>query len=265
MTFQPVIPFGGPAGWAFLNRTIERQREAMANSAPVQRDETYFAEKIPDVSTASDLVSDRRLLNVALKAFGLENDLSNKFFVQQVLESRSLEEGSLANRLSDKRYLALNKAFGFGDFSTPRTRLSDFPEEILTRFREKTFANSVGEQDPNLRLALEFKAEIGRIVEGETNQDLIWYKVLGSRPLRQVVEVALGLPQGIGAGNIDQQLRLYKARLNTVFGSEQLSQFVDPDNAERMIQHFLARSQIGSLPGSLGSQSVALKLLQNSA
>lgn len=263
--FQPVIPFGGAAGWAFLNRTIDRQREAMAAAPSFKRDESYFAENIAKINTATDLVSDRRLLSVALKAFGLESDIDNRFFVQRVLESPSLDEQSLANRLSDKRYLALNKAFGFGDFATPRTQISDFPDEILTRFREMEFASAVGDQDPNLRLALEFQAEVGQAVEGGTDTDLAWYKILGSRTLRQVVGVALGVPQTFAGDNLDQQLRLYKARFDTVFGSEDLSQFADPENTERLIQLFLAQSQIGAVSGRLGPGSVALQLLQTSA
>ena len=50
---------------------------------------------------------------VALGAFGLQDDLPNRFFIQKVLEGGTLSTDSLANKLSDPRYAALAKAFGF--------------------------------------------------------------------------------------------------------------------------------------------------------
>lgn len=66
MTFQPVIPYGGMAGWAFLQRTQSAQQEAFDDNPVIQRDTEYFLKNIGKISTAEDLVNDRRLLSVAL-------------------------------------------------------------------------------------------------------------------------------------------------------------------------------------------------------
>jgi len=263
MSFQPVIPFGGFAGWAFLNRTLERQQDALIATPTIRRQEEYFASNISKVTSASDLVSDRRLLQVSLRAFGLEEDIENRAFIQRVLEGGSLKEDSLANKLSDKRYLELTKAFGFGDFSTPRTQLSDFSQEILDRFRQKTFVAAIGDQNPDLRLALDFQSEIGEIANLDTESDLAWYKILGSKPMRQVVEVALGVPVGLGAGDLDQQLRLYKERMRQVLGSDDLTQFTNKEKVDRLVQIFLARAELGDISTVSNSRNVALTLLQN--
>jgi hypothetical protein len=61
-------------------------------------------------------VGDRRLLEVALGAFGLDDDIRNRFFIRKVLEEGTTSPSRrFANRLSDKRYLALAETFGFGD------------------------------------------------------------------------------------------------------------------------------------------------------
>ena len=125
MTYAPVVPFGGLAGWAFLTRTREAQKTAFASSPAVQRDEAYFRDRIGGISSAEELVSDRRLLSVALGAFGLEDDINNRYFIRKVLEDGTLDPKALGNKLADKRYLELSKAFGFGDYATPRTKLSD--------------------------------------------------------------------------------------------------------------------------------------------
>ena len=118
MSFQPTIPLGGVAGWTFLKRTLATQKSAHAASSQLDREAIYFREKIGTIKTAEDLVADRRLLRVALGAFGLSGDLNNRFFIRKVLESSALDTKSLANKLSDKRYGELSPAFGFGTFAT---------------------------------------------------------------------------------------------------------------------------------------------------
>ena len=88
MTFQPVIPFGGNAGWSFLQRTLESQQATFEKGTVLRRDVDYFRENIGNISTAADLVADRRLLNVALGAFGLDDDLPNKAFIQKTCKGR---------------------------------------------------------------------------------------------------------------------------------------------------------------------------------
>ena len=78
MSFQPVLPLAGYAGWSFLKRTMARQQVAQQASPVQQRDEAYFREKIGKVTTAEQLVSDKRLLRISLTAFGLEADLISK-------------------------------------------------------------------------------------------------------------------------------------------------------------------------------------------
>ena len=127
MSFQPIIPLSGLAGWNFLNRTMDTQRTAFENSPTIKRDTDYFREKIGEISSAKDLVADRRLLGVALGAFGLEADIGNKYFVQKILEDGTLDPEALGNKLADKRYLAMAETFGFGDNAVPLAKLLGLP------------------------------------------------------------------------------------------------------------------------------------------
>lgn len=175
MSFQPVLPLGGLAGWGFLKRTMERQ-QAVQQAAPVQkRDEAYFREKIGKIDTAEQLVSDKRLLRIALTAFGLEADVNSKAFVQKILEGGTLKEGSLANKLADKQYQKFSAAFGFGDFSVPRTKISTFPDEILTQFRARSFEAAVGTQNNTYRLALNAERELPILAARPISDTAKWY------------------------------------------------------------------------------------------
>lgn len=109
--FQPVLPLSGLPGWVLLNRTLESQTQAFNASPQIVRDTDYFVENIANVRSAEDLVSDRRLLTVALGAFGLDEDINNRALIQKVLEDGTADPASLANRLADDRYARFSEAF----------------------------------------------------------------------------------------------------------------------------------------------------------
>ncbi len=160
MTFAPVIVSGGVAGWSFLTWTFESQRAAFAQDPAIRREVDYFRAEIGKVRTAEALVADRRLLRVALTAFGLEADINSRAFVQKVLEGGVLKPEALANRLADKRYSDFARAFGFGDMPVPNTALSDFADRILARSEARRFETAVGERDGTMRLALNARREL---------------------------------------------------------------------------------------------------------
>ena len=263
MTFQPVVPFGGFAGWQFLQRTLETQKATHDDNAVIQRDVAYFEANISKVTSAEALVSDSRLLRVALGAFGLDEDIGSRYLIQKVLSDGTLDDTALANRLSDKRYLALSQAFGFGDFDVPRTQLSDFGSEITTAYRERQFEIAVGEQDNDMRLVMNMQRELGDLAAKDSNEDTKWYTIMGSEPLRTVFQTAFGLPDSFASIDIDQQLEALKSRADSTFGGTDPALFTDPDQMEALTRLFLARSQISSFDAGLSSASTALTLLQS--
>ena len=261
MGFQPIVPFSGMAGWSFLQRTQSAQRQAFEAAPEIRRDVDYFAEHIGEVASPDDLVGDYRLLKVALGAFGLDDDLPNKAFIRKVLAEGSLDPESFANRMVDKRYLALTKAFGF-DLGTPNTRLSDFSDSILASYKTRQFEIAVGEQDTDMRLALSLDRDLTEIVETDTTANGRWYAVMGNKPLRTVFETALGLPSAISALDIDKQVEVFRDRAAALFGDGEVSQFADPDTLADLNRRFLVRSQINALSASMSSGAIALTLLQ---
>jgi hypothetical protein len=262
MTFQPVIPFGGFAGWAFLKRTMATQQAALQASSTNQRDEAYFREKIGKIETAEDLVSDRRLLRVALTAYGLEGDINNKAFIRKVLEDGTLKEGALSGRLANKQYEKFSAAFGFGDFSVPRSQLSDFADKTLALYQARQFESAVGEQNNGFRLALNTERELGSLAAKSGSEDTKWFTVMGNAPLRQTFQTALGLPSSFASIDLDQQLSVLKSRAESLFGDDSISQFTDPDKMTKLVRTYLARSEISNIASPTASASVALQLLR---
>lgn len=261
MTYQPVLPISGYAGWALLNRTMPVQTAAFNKSPEVVRDTEYFQANISKVKTADDLVKDRRLLRVALGAFGLDADIDNKAFIRKVLSDGSLKETALANRLSDKRYLSLTQAFGF-DLTPPSTQVSTFGADMVKKYQAQQFQVAVGNQDQNLRMALNAQSELASLATSTASETTKWFKVIGNTALATVFQKALALPRSVASLDVDQQLKLYRAKAETVLGSSDLSQFTDKTKVDDLVKKFLVRAQAEELLTQSSSGSLALTLLQ---
>ncbi len=261
--FQPVLPLSGLPGWILLNRTLESQTQAFNASPQIQRDTDYFVENIGNISTASELVEDRRLLGVALGAYGLGDDINNRALIEKVLADGTADPSSIANRLSDERYAQLSSAFGFGNaLFGANTSDPGFGERIVEQFRARSFEAAVGEQDGSLRLALNATRELAEMAEESASNDTLWFRVLGTPPLREVFERALNLPTSFGQIDIERQLDEFKDRAERTFGVESFSDFADVAVREDLVRGYLLREQVNGVSG-LSAQSIALTLLQS--
>lgn len=266
MSFQPVVPFGGIVGLQYLQRTMDRQREAFDASPVLQRDVDYFRERIGAITTAEDLVADRRLLTVALGAFGLDDDLDNRFLIRKVLEEGTQDPRALANRLTDRRYAALSEAFGFGTGTLPNTARTGFADRIASDFLERRFEIGVGETDTTLRLALELERELPALAARPSSDATKWLTVLGNRPMRQVFETAFGLPPAFATLDLDRQQAVFRDRSERLFGVSSFSDFAEADTLEKLTRTFLARAQLAEGAGAGASAaSTALTLLSQAA
>jgi len=261
VSFQPILPASGLVGWKFLERTYEAQTSSFEASPIITRDTEYFAKNIGKVETAEDLVSDRRLLRVALGAFGLEDDLNNTYFVQKILQEGTLDPTSLANKMSDSRYASMSEAFGF-DLGVPKSKISGFESNIIERYRSRQFEAAIGEQDQNMRLALNAQRELTEIALNTDNENIRWFQIMGNTPLRSVMETALGLPDSFAQIDLDQQLNVFREKSERQLGINTLSDLSDAQTMNKLIERFLLRSEVQTLSGS-NPASIALTLLQS--
>ena len=264
MSFTPILPIGGYAGFAFLKRTMANQTAAFVSQASVKRDDAYFREKIGSINTAEELVKDQRLLRISLGAFGLEDDVPNKYFIRKVLEEGTLKTDALANKLTDKRYAKLANAFSF-NLATPSTKLSDFADKILKEYETKQFAVAVGQQNEDMRLALNAEQELPTLAASAASASSKWYTVLGNAPLRTVFEKAFGLPTSFGAIDIDKQVETLQSRAASAFGANTVDQFTDTEKLDKLVRQFLIRSEVESYNIGMSRSQIALTLLQNAS
>jgi len=263
MFFQPAIPLDGLAGWRVLQKTAPNQQEVFERSPTLTRNIEYFRENISKALTAEDLVNDRRLLTVALGAFGLSDEINKKAFVQKILEEGTEQSGAFALRLNDPRFRALAEAFGYGNIDAGSSVLLDsFREDIIARYKTLEFERAVGEVDNDMRLAMNFKREMPDIADSDSEDATLWFQIMGNRPLRELVAAALNIPTSVAQLDVDRQQEIFESRARQVFGDGSPKIFTDPEVIDDAIRRFFLNRQIQNGPSASTPGFTALTLLQ---
>ncbi|MGR3617485.1 MAG: DUF1217 domain-containing protein [Paracoccaceae bacterium] len=230
----------------------------------MQREVAHFKESIGSIKTAEELIADRSLLKVALGAFGLQDDLNNKYLIRKILEDGTSATDALANRLSDRRYRQLSDAFGFGPDSSVKTNSKLNMEAISKRYLKQSFEVEVGQQSNEMRLVLSLQREIPELVKRDASTETKWFTVLGNPPLRSVFQVAFGFPPAVAGLNIDDQRAMFEDAAKDNLSITDFDDLGDIEVLKRLTERFLARSQLNASTAGLSSAQTALQLLQNS-
>lgn len=263
MVFQPVIGTGGYTGWRILESTETRQREIFENSALLERNIEYFRENIGKADTAEALVTDRRLLTVALGAFGLGDEIDKRAFIRKILEEGTDNEQSFANRLNDPRFRDMTEAFGYGNLSGPQVAGEAFREDIIARYKTLEFEQAVGDVDNDMRLAMNFRREIADIAASGANETTAWFQIMGNQPLREFVATALNIPSEVAQLDIDRQQQIFADKAAQVLGDSSPEIFSDEGVVNDMIRRFFLTRQIENGPSASTPGFAALTLLQS--
>jgi len=261
MSFTPIIPIGGVTGYRLLAATEANQRAVFEKTPQISLDVAYFTEKIGEVKTAEDLISDRQLLRVALGAFGLDEEVDKRAFIRKMLAEGTEDPDAFANRFVDPRYQRFAEAFGFGNIGGARTADPSFAQSITLAYSERQFDIAVGESDEGMRLALNFRREIQTYANGSDPNGTAWLSVMGDLPMRRVFEGAFNLPTAFGQLDINRQRDELREQNNKVFGSTSLATFKDPAQVDAAIERSLILRSAAEGPSANTPGSTALTLL----
>lgn len=261
--FQPAIIVSGYAGWRVLEKTAPKQRETFEKSPSLKRAIEYFSENISKATTPEALVKDRRLLAVALGAFGLGDEIDKRAFIERILESSLDDTSSFANRLSEPRYKAMAKAFGYGSLAGSNVGQQAFRDDIIARYKSLEFERAVGDVDDDMRLAMNFRREIAAVAAAENVDRSGWFQAMGQQPLRKLLTTAFGLTDAIAQLDIDRQKEIFEQKAQALYGEKSLSIFTDPAKIEDAIRRFFLFRQMESGPSLSTPGAAALMLLQS--
>lgn len=263
MVFQPVIPLSGLAGWNFLQETYDSQLDTYSKSPSIERDIEYFKEKFAQPLAVEDFLSDPRLRRVTLTAFGLNGEEWKTGYIRNILEEVQDPESTFLQRLNNTQYTnfaeALEPANGQINLITSEI------DTIAARYAAESFELAVGQQNDSMRLALNYRDGVSEVVTEDSSDEAILFKLLGSEPIRAVLDTALGIPADLAQLDIDRQAEYLDDRLKSQFGINSVQDLKDPEVVDQVLKRFQILAGINQNFASTSSASTALVLLGNAA
>jgi hypothetical protein len=122
-----------------------------------------------------------------------------------------------------------------------------FIQQVVQLYTNAQFQQVVGNTSDTLREALYAKQQLPSITS--------WNQIIANRPLADVIQTVLGLPQAFGALNITQQAQVFSSRMN-------IADFQNPTKVAKLLNQFVA---MGSSQSSTVPTSPAIQLLNSNA
>lgn len=236
MTFPITVGIGGYSGWLVLQRREERQMELLSRDPVVQRNTSHFRDRIEVMSSVDELLGDYRSLSVALGAFGLEEEIGKRGFIKKVLESDLSDQRSLANRLSDKRYLKLAQAFGF-------LRGKDEGKQVSTT-KSGGLENApwmVGLTNQKRDFAREVSSRLEGLHQKNSTNESIWLAINSDPKLARTFSGALKLGDQHFRLPPEEQFADFQKKILSKYGIQDLNDITTPRNIGRIAADFFAR------------------------
>ncbi|MBE3639568.1 DUF1217 domain-containing protein [Mangrovicoccus algicola] len=126
---------------------------------------------------------------------------------------------------------------------------------ISEDYLEQEFRIAVGEQRPELRVAMSVAEELRKAVETGGTEAGQWYRILGNSVLREAFQGAFGLGGDFASMDLDAQVSMMRSGSERLIGGSAAADFLDPANQEALITRYLARA---GTSGTAVSSSAAL-------
>jgi hypothetical protein len=219
--------------------TIQKQMDEFAKSDPATVEAIrLFRTSIQMIDSKAEAMTEFRVYDFALKAYGLENYRNSRDLMGRVFNTSGDDRNSPA--ASDPRLKAMSKAFDFLT-NTPKLPLQSSANvnKLVDRYVRESFEIDMGQTDPDMRMALYASRTLPGVTSG--------YQVLGNTALRSFVFRATGIPESTNS-DVDVLSKKVEAKL-------EMGRLKDGAYVGRLVEKFLstssaATSQTASLFGS---------------
>ncbi|MGB0905062.1 MAG: DUF1217 domain-containing protein, partial [Mangrovicoccus sp.] len=235
--YIPILPGSGLTTWSHLQKTQDEQVEDFAENPTISRDVSYFKEKLSEMTSVEDLVSDYNMLRVALGAHGLQDDIQNRYFVRQVIEQGTQSDDSFALRLSDTRYRDLAATFEELGL-TGSDNLLDTVLVPTTQFG-LSLANALEGEPMLLQTAVGLNQSASIALLGASTGSNAWDAVVEDDALVEQMRKSLGIADSFYTLTADQQASLLQDTVSERYGSQSIYAMNDPANVIEITDRYL--------------------------
>jgi Protein of unknown function (DUF1217) len=209
----------------------------------VRREIENYKANIAQIKTVDEFMSNARVYNVALKAFGLEDMQYATAFVRKVLSEGIDSPDAFSLQLSDQRFRDFAATFNFKRYGPATTSFDRAQSGTVEKYLRNALEQQNGKSNEALRLALYFERKAKTVTNA--------YSVLADKALYQVVRTSLGLPTAMSGADIDKQAKIIGEKLD-------VSRLQDPKYTKEIITRFLGRSEVDTPSQVSGSASKLL-------
>jgi hypothetical protein len=258
--FSVVLPLNGYGGWKLLQKTSDRQKATLQKSPIISRELAYFKANIAKADTPQKLIKDYRLLSFVMSAYRLDDSQSYKGMITKALSQPTTDTKSFVNQYSDKRWLEMATALGYGNKTGGNVDTSELQSTLINKYLQTQWETSVGESDPDMETALYVQDRLAGLSQEKNVDKSGWFIVMSEAPLRDMFQTAFGFPASFSNLDVDKQKQMYQNAAKKLFGSSALSQFQDPQKVTKLIQRFFS---IKSVSNSIAPTNSAVSLLSS--
>jgi Protein of unknown function (DUF1217) len=203
--------------------------EKVALRAKADKDATYYLNTMADIGSVSELLSNRKMLDIVLVAKGLEPEKVTNEFLAKIFRSDLGDPKSFANTQSDPRFAEIAASFNFDKegnvarLATTGPQKRDQLLETQNKYLQQNLEMQQGDSNPGVRLALYFQRKAGSITSA--------YDILADKALSEVFRTTFNLPDSVGAMAVDQQVKVVEKYLK-------LKDLADPVKLGKLLNRF---------------------------
>jgi Protein of unknown function (DUF1217) len=221
--------------------------------AKAEKDAVYYQNAIAGIGSVSELLKDRRMVDILLVSKGLDPAKVTSDYLRKVFSSDLGDAKSFANTASDSRFAEIAASFNFDKQGNVARLAKIGPQkrdqliETQNKYLQQNLETQQGDANPGVRLALYFQRKAGDITSA--------YDILADKALAEVFRTTYSLPDSVGGMAVDQQAKVVEKYLN-------LKDLADPAKLEKLLNRF---SVMYDLKTNSPTVSPALALMQGSA
>lgn len=166
---------------------INLYTQQQVNKGAAAADDTaYYQANIGKVTSVDDLINNKRLLNYALTAYGLDPSITSDATIKQVLTSDLSDPNSRANQLPNVAYRALASAFSFNTDGSVNGTSAQSSDQVASLVYQYYDASGTGTSAPGAAFKSQYYE--GAIASVTSVDDL-----LANPRLVSYLETAFGL------------------------------------------------------------------------
>lgn len=136
----------GMAGWNMLKSQTPANFPALTNDPIIKREIAYFEQNAPKATTAQALLSNPRLQDFVLTAYGMQSESGMTGLMKKVLNSSPGDPTSFAARMVNSQFTQIASAFNYGGSGSAATPATPSSAEVSINnlFQQSNFSTFSG-------------------------------------------------------------------------------------------------------------------------